>query len=58
VDFDVTNRLVVRFSAFTRHWKKMRVMWAVLQVYMNFENSCKSFRVKFLTVFPISLENP
>jgi hypothetical protein len=59
VGFDVTDQLLVRFSAFARYWRKR---WeyneTVHQLFIDFKKAYNSVTVKYCTIFSYSLGCP
>jgi hypothetical protein len=48
VDFDVTDQLLIRFSAFFRFWKKVGVHGTVHQLFIDFKKVYDSVRREVL----------
>jgi len=39
VDFDVIDQLLIRYSAFIRHWRKIRIQWNRTSVIYRLQES-------------------
>jgi hypothetical protein len=48
VGFDVTEQLLIRFSVFVRHWRKMGANETVHQLFVDFKKACDSVRREVL----------
>jgi hypothetical protein len=44
VSFDVTDQLLIRFSALDRYWRKMGVQETAHHLLIYFKKTCDSFR--------------
>jgi hypothetical protein len=48
VDFDITDQLLIRFSAFVRYWRKNGFTETVHQVFIDFKKAYDSVRRELL----------
>jgi hypothetical protein len=48
VDFDVTDQLLIRFSAFVRYWKKLEYNETVHKLFVDFQKAYNSVKRKVL----------
>jgi hypothetical protein len=48
VDFDVTDQLLIRFSAFIRYWRKREYNETVHQLFIDFKKAYDSVRREVL----------
>jgi hypothetical protein len=48
VDFDITDQLLIRFSAFVRYWKKVGYSETVHQLFVDFKKDYDSVQREVL----------
>jgi hypothetical protein len=48
VNFDITNQLLIRFSAFVRYWRKIGVQWGSTSVIHKLQKAYDSVRREVL----------
>jgi hypothetical protein len=58
VGFDVTDQLLIRFSAFVRYWKKWKYNETVHELFIDFNKVYASVWGKYCTIFSKSLGYP